>query len=114
MNKKKAALQNGTTEFEHPKSNTLCAGPTVTGQLAQVLTILRQGPTSSVEFILEHNILRAQARILELRQKGFNITTHIQAHVLYRGHRYKSMATYVLGLPEWSAPSQPDSNTTTS
>ncbi|MGE6126975.1 MULTISPECIES: helix-turn-helix domain-containing protein [Aeromonas] len=114
MNKKKAAPQNGTTQFERLKNTTLCAYPTVTGQLAQVLTILRQGPTSSLEFIHEHNILRAQARILELRQKGFNITTHIQAHVLYRGHRYKSMATYVLGLPEWSAPSQPDSNATTS
>lgn len=114
MNKKKAAPQNGTTQFERLKNTTLCAGPKVTGQLAQVLAILRQGPTSSLEFIHEHNILRAQARILELRQKGFNITTHIQSHVLYRGHIYKSMAIYVLGQPEWSPSSQPDGNATTS
>ncbi|MCW0507207.1 helix-turn-helix domain-containing protein [Aeromonas piscicola] len=114
MNKKKAAPQNGTTQLEHPKNNTLCAGPTVTGQLAQVLTILRQGPTSSLEFIHEHNILRAPARIFQLRQKGFNITPHIQPHVLYRDHVYRNTAIYVLGQPEWSSPSESDSNTTTS
>lgn len=114
MNKKKAAPQNGTTQFEHLKNTTLCACPTVTGQLAQVLTILRQGPTSSLEFIHEHNILRAPARIFQLRQKGFNITPHIQSHVLYRDHLYRNTATYVLGQPEWSSASESDSNTTTS
>ncbi|QGZ74357.1 hypothetical protein GQR50_18525 [Aeromonas hydrophila] len=114
MNKKKAAPQNGTTQFERLKNTTLCACSTVTGQLAQVLVILRQGPTSSLEFIHEHNILRAPARIFQLRQKGFNITPHLQPHVLYRDHVYRNTAIYVLGQPEWSAPSQPDSNTTTS
>lgn len=114
MTKKKAAPQNGTTQFERLKNTTLCACPTVTGQLAQVLTILRQGPTSSLEFIHEHNILRAQARIWELRQKRFNITTHPQSHVLYRGHIYQSIAIYVLGHPEWPAASQSDSNSTAS
>ena len=114
MTKKKAAPQNGTTQFEHPKNTTFCADPTVTGQLAQVLTILRKGPTSSLDFIYKHNILRAPARILQLRQKGFNITTHIQSHLLYRDHIYKNTATYVLEHPEWSAPSQSDSNATTS
>ncbi|MDI3430166.1 helix-turn-helix domain-containing protein [Aeromonas sp. V90_14] len=79
-----------------------------------MLIILRQGPASSLGFIHEHNILRAPARILELRHKGFNITTHIQSHVLYRGHIYKNTATYVLGHPEWSPTSQSDSNVTTS
>lgn len=114
MNKKKAAPQNGTTQFERLKNTTLCACPTVTGQLAQVLVILRQGPTSTLEFIHEHNILRTSARIFELRQKGFNITPYYQAHALYRGRRYQNVATYVLEHPEWSPPSQPDSNTTTS
>lgn len=114
MNKKKAAPQNGTTQLEHLKNTTLCACPTVTGQLAQVLAILRQGPTSTLEFTYEHNILRSSARILELRQKGFNITPHPQVRVLYRGRIYQNVVTYVLGNPEWSSPSQPDSNVTTS
>lgn len=111
MTKKKAAPQNGTTQ---PKNTTLCAGPAVTGQLMQVLTILRQGPASSLDFIHEHNILRAPARILELRQKGFNITAYIQSHLQYRDHVYKNTATYVLGHPEWAPTSQSDSNATTS
>lgn len=114
MTKKKAAPQNSTTQFANPKNTTSGAGPKVTGQIVQVLAILRQGPTSSLEFIHEHNILRAQARIRELRQKRFNIKTHLQSHVQYRGHIYQSIAIYVLGQPEWPAPSQSDSNSTTS
>ena len=112
MNIKKAAPQNGTTQFEHPKNTTLCAGPTVTGQLAQVLNILRQGPVSSLVFAYEHKIMRSSARILELRQKGFNITTQIRQHVQYHGHIYKNTATYALGRPEWSPPFQSASSVT--
>ncbi|WP_393936446.1 helix-turn-helix domain-containing protein [Aeromonas rivipollensis] len=114
MNKKKAAPRNGTTQFERLNNTTLGAAPTVSGQLAQVLSILRQGPTSNLDFIHKHNILRAPARILQLRQKGFHITTHIQSHVLYRDHIYKNTATYELGRPEWTPSSQSDSNATTS
>ncbi|MFM1641211.1 MULTISPECIES: helix-turn-helix domain-containing protein [Aeromonas] len=114
MNKKKATPQNGTTQFERLNNTTLGAAPTVRGQLAQVLSTLRQGPTSNLDFIHKHNILRAPARILQLRQKGFHITTHIQSHVLYRDHIYKNTATYELGRPEWTPSSQSDSNATTS
>lgn len=114
MNKSKAIPQNGTTLFEHPENTILCVDPIVTGQMAKILRLLRQGPTSSLAFTYEHQITRPAARILDLRQKGFNITTHIQLNVQYRGHLYKKAATYVLEHPEWSAPFQSDCNATSS
>ncbi|WP_421214768.1 helix-turn-helix domain-containing protein [Aeromonas jandaei] len=114
MNKKKVTPKNGTTLFEPPENTTLHSGPTVNRRQAKILNLLRQGPMSSLAFTYEHKLTRAAARIFELRQKGFNITTHIKLDVQYRGDLYPKAATYVLEHPEWSAPSQPDSNTTTS
>ncbi|MFB2906188.1 helix-turn-helix domain-containing protein [Aeromonas allosaccharophila] len=114
MNKKKTTPKNGTTLFEPPENTTLHSGPTVNRRQAKILNLLRQGPMSSLAFTYEHKLTRAAARIFELRQKGFNITTHIKLDVQYRGDLYPKAATYVLEHPEWSAPSQSDSNATTS
>jgi hypothetical protein len=114
MNKKKAAPKNGTTQFEPPKNNTLHTGPKVTGQMATILKLLRRGPLFGLSLPVQHGITEPGARIHDLRAMGFNITTHIQLHVQYRGKIYRRAATYVLEHPEWSAPSQPDDDSTTS
>ncbi|EKB16215.1 helix-turn-helix domain-containing protein [Aeromonas veronii] len=111
MDLQKAILQ---TQSGQPKISTLCAGPTVNLRQAKILNLRRQRPMSSLAFTYEHKLTRAAAKIFELRQKGFNITIHIKLDVQYRGDLYPKSATYVLEHPEWSAPSQPDSNTTTS
>ena len=44
-------------------------------QLSRVLTVLRCGPTTTVQLVREHDILHPPARILQLRKRGFGIAT---------------------------------------
>ena len=44
-------------------------------QLSRVLTVLRCGATTTVQLVREHDILHPPARILQLRERGFNIVT---------------------------------------
>ncbi|MGL5040137.1 MAG: helix-turn-helix domain-containing protein [Aeromonas sp.] len=113
--KEKAAPQ--TNESTAPSTGTRRESntpPRVSGQLADALSILRRGPTSTLEFIHNHQITRSSARVHELRLLGFNITTHTRRDLQFQGHQYHGIAIYVLQNPEWSHPSQPDHDTATS
>lgn len=102
--KEKAAAQNATTPITRSNVNTTHAGPIVTGQRAQVLSILRRGPTLSLSLTADHAIPEAASRIHELREQGFNIETVIQNAIMFRGSERRKVALYVLKNPEWPSP----------
>jgi len=109
MKKQKAAPQNGTTLNTQTEHSTLTT-PLVTGQCAEILSILRKGPTLSLTMTADHAIPEAAARIFDLREKGFNIGTQLQEAVVFRGRVRKGVALYVLGSPEWPRPGFLSSN----
>ena len=79
--------------------------PTVTGQCAQVLELIRtQGPIISLEMTAGHAIPETAARVHNLRSMGWNIETTIHATVLFRGVERHNVASYSLGVPEWIPP----------
>lgn len=102
--KERAAPQNGTTQLEHEQHSTPHTAPIVSGQRAQVLSILRRGPTLSLSLTADHAIPEAASRIHELREQGFNIETLIQDVVTFRGSERRKVALYVLKHPEWPHP----------
>jgi Helix-turn-helix domain len=110
MTKKKAAPQNGTTSNLKSLNSTT---PTVAGQCAEILSLLRHAPVLSLNLTADHAIPEAAARIHDLRNKGFNIETHIQPTVVFRGRKRKNVALYVLKQPEWSCPQNTNSMPTT-
>lgn len=79
-------------------------GPSVGGQVAEVLSILRSGPTLSLTLTADHAIPEAAARIHGLRERGYNIETIIQPLVVFRGRPRYGVALYVLKNPEWPRP----------
>lgn len=79
--------------------------PLVTGQCAQVLTLIRQHqPLLSFVLTADHAIPEAAARVHDLRAKGFNIITRILPTVEFRGEIRRNAALYSLGVPEWPYP----------
>lgn len=79
--------------------------PSVTGQCAEVLAILREHPqVLSFHLTADHAIPEAAARIHDLRAKGFNIATVIEPEVTFRGRVRRNVARYVLGSPAWPRP----------
>ncbi|MEZ6971629.1 helix-turn-helix domain-containing protein [Aeromonas sp. S11(2024)] len=105
MDKKNSRTEkNGTTKLEQAQHTTINAIPIVTGQRAEVLSILRRGPTLSLCLTADHAIPEAAARIHELREQGFNIETVIQGLVPFRGRERRNVALYVLKNPEWPHP----------
>lgn len=79
--------------------------PTVTGQCAQVLELIRKhGPLLSFVLTADYAIPEAAARVHDLRTKGFNIVTQIQKEVVFRGRARRNAAMYSIGIPEWLAP----------
>lgn len=79
--------------------------PRVTGQCAQVLSLLRQHDALlSLTLTADYAIPETAARIHDLRAKGFNIITTILNEVRFRGHIRKRVASYSLGTPEWPSP----------
>ena len=78
--------------------------PCVTGQHAEILSLLRKRPTLSLELKLRHAITESGARIHELRDLGFDIATITQELVIFDGREHKRIALYVLGNPEWPRP----------
>jgi len=79
--------------------------PTVTGQRAQVLTLIRQHqPLLSFVLTADHAIPEAAARVHDLRGMGFNIITRIVPTVKFRGCIRRNAALYSLGVPEWPYP----------
>ncbi len=107
--KKQKAAPEGTTPNKQTEHSILTQ-PLVTGQCAEILCILRQGPTLSLTMTADHAIPEAAARIHDLREKGFNIDTQIQEAVVFRGRVRKGVALYVLGSPEWPRPGYLSSN----
>lgn len=93
--KVKTANSNATTK----------QAPVVTGQRGRVLEILRQGkPILNVALKQEYGITESNARLFELRQLGYNITTIIHTAVYYKGRTRRHAAEYLLLSPEWPAP----------
>lgn len=78
--------------------------PMVDGQCAEVLSILREKPTNSFEFVFDHSIPRISARIYDLREKGFNVSSITLPEVVCRGRVRPHVALYCLGNPEWPRP----------
>ena len=79
--------------------------PIVTGQCAQVLTLIRQHqPLLSFVLTADHAIPEAAARVHDLRAMGFHIITRIEPEVVFRGVVRRNAGMYSLGVPEWPAP----------
>ncbi|MBK6744291.1 MAG: helix-turn-helix domain-containing protein [Hydrogenophilales bacterium] len=79
--------------------------PHVTGQCAEVLTLIRQHqPLLSFVLTADHAIPEAAARVHDLRALGFNIITRIKPKVSFRGRTRRNAALYSLGSPEWPYP----------
>lgn len=79
--------------------------PLVTGQCAQVLSLLRQhGALLSLTLTADYAIPETAARIHDLRARGYNVITAIQEEVVFRGCIRKRVAKYFLGTPEWPSP----------
>lgn len=94
-----------TKEVRHEKqNNSTTKPPIVTGQCAQVLSLIRENK-SILSFTLtaDHAIPEAAARVHDLRCKGFNVITTILPEVKFRGRIRKNVALYSLGVPEWRA-----------
>jgi len=81
------------------------APPTVTGQCAQVLGLIReQQPVLSFTLTADHAIAETAARVHDLRAAGFNILTSIHSAIEFRGAVRRNVASYSLGSPEWPRP----------
>ncbi len=79
--------------------------PTVTGQCAEVLDLLRASNTVlSFHLTADLAIPEAAARIHDLRGMGFNALTVILPEVEFRGRIRRNVALYSLGVPSWPAP----------
>lgn len=81
------------------------AKPTVRGQCAQVLELIRRHqPILSFELTANHAIPEAAARVHDLRALGFNVQTRIVGAVEFRGRIRRCCAFYSIGTPEWPRP----------
>jgi len=79
--------------------------PVVTGQCAEVLTLIRQHqPLLSFVLTADHAIPEAAARVHDLRCMGWNIITRIVPSVKFRGRIRRNAALYSLGVPDWPYP----------
>lgn len=79
--------------------------PIVTGQCAEVLTIIRQHqPILSLTLTADFAIPEAAARVHDLRNLGYNVITEINSEIVFRGRVRRGVASYSLGTPEWSKP----------
>lgn len=79
--------------------------PTVTGQCAEVLELLRtEGSVLSFRLTAELAIPEAAARVHDLRAQGFNVVTTLLPAVEFRGRVRRNVALYSLGVPLWPAP----------
>ncbi len=88
-----------------PIQTPLIIAPPVTGQCAEVLSLIRQHqPMLSFKLTADHAIPEAAARVHDLRSLGFHIITLIVPQVRFRGRVRRNAALYSLGVPEWPAP----------
>ena len=103
MKKEKSQNQKALTQSDKPNSSTPTP-PFVTGQRAEVLSLLRKGPILRLSLTVEHGIPEAPARITELKNMKFNIHSQRLGSVIFQGREYKRAALYSLGSPEWPSP----------
>lgn len=104
MEKRADLTQKPTRRKNQTHSIMTEARPIVTGQCAQVLSLIREyGPILSLDLTATHAIPEAAARIHDLRRKGFNIRTEILPEVEFRGQTRKRIALYSIESPEWRA-----------
>jgi Helix-turn-helix domain len=95
----------GITSMAVPIQTPLTTVPPVTGQCAEVLSLIRQHqPLLSFVLTADHAIPEAAARVHDLRSRGFHIITRIVPQVWFRGRARRNAALYSLGVPEWPAP----------
>lgn len=79
--------------------------PIVTGQCAQVLTLIRQHqPVLSFVLTADHAIPEAAARVHDLRSMGWHVITEIKSEAKFRGRIRRNVAFYSIGVPEWPYP----------
>lgn len=79
--------------------------PIISGQCADVLEIiLKRGSVLSLELPTKYAIPQYNARISDLRSKGFHIISNIQPVVEYMGNTHKNVAIFSLGNPIWPSP----------
>lgn len=79
--------------------------PTVTGQCALVLNLIRRlQPVKSLDISVGHAVPELAARVHDLRCKGFDVRTEIVPAVEFRGEIRRKVAIYSLGVPEWPRP----------
>ena len=79
--------------------------PIVSGQCAQVLSLIRQNqPILSLTMTADNAIPEAAARVHDLRAMGWHVQTIIHSSVIFRGVERRNVASYSLGTPEWPAP----------
>lgn len=90
--------------FDSPDS-TPSRRPMVTGQMAEVLKVIRElQPVPRFELTANLAIPEAAARLHDLRARGFNILTVIKPEFQFWGVIRRNVALYSLGVPEWPAP----------
>ena len=88
----------GKSEISNPNRKP----PLVTGQCAQVLTLIREHqPIISLTITADNAVPECAARVHDLRATGFNILTTIHPTVMFRGVERHNVASYSLGTPEW-------------
>ena len=79
--------------------------PTVTGQCALVLDLIREHqPFLSFRGTADFAVPEFAARVHDLRAMGFYIITTIKQQVIFRERVRRKAALYSLGTPEWPAP----------
>lgn len=105
---KKAALDANRAASDTALDKQYPTPPTVTGQCAQVLNLIRERqPVLSFTLTAEHAIPEAAARVHDLRRMGFNILTTIHPAIEFRGQIRRNVASYSMGSPAWPQPGYP-------
>lgn len=96
------AFTEQTAKLETAGRGEMVKPPLVTGQCAEVLSLIRQyQPLLSFVLTADHAIPEAAARVHDLRVMGFNIITRLERQVMFRGQLRIKAAFYSLGSPEW-------------
>lgn len=96
MNEKKATPKNEAASKEsQPEFKSSNGGNDAAAQRRRALDLLRSGPKSTIQLRRDGDILAPAARILELKQRGFDILTQ-WAHQATDCGKLHRVALYVL------------------
>ena len=96
MNEKTATPKNEAASKEsRPEFKASNGGNGAAAQRRRALDLLRSGPKSTIQLRRDGDILAPAARILELKQRGFDILTQ-WAHQATDSGKLHRVALYVL------------------